>query len=491
MELSDTQLKNIITEAVSAGVTAGLGNGRKSFGYKAPGTTVTTNLIHGPGGIFGIPGLDNQVISARVSPRGIAAYLPVFGSVYTNPLFPYITGVEEDAGLEPDTECETCLSGEIEGCIETAQFGRVCRETKTLAPNEIINRVNSGEVDLTLINDIMGFGDDPMRAIQNADGSTLMNVATVTAMMVVGILLQNKLVQWWWQGNPANNIGTGYAEPPGLDILIGTGKVDALTGTTCPALDSDVKEFNYQDIATVDAGNNFVIVHLMEYLEAYLYHNATRMGLWPTQWAVAMRPECWYELTNVWPIAYVTTRGLALPASNTNVINSGDVMRLRDEMMEGMFMFINGRRHPVILDDGIFEYNSTNDANLAAGQFASNIYMVPLTYLGNRPATFIQYKDYRAAAPDLRAARLTDEIWTDNGRFLWTKEREKWCYTLSGKVEPRILLKTPQLAGRINHVAYTPAQHFRSFDQDSDYFEKGGVSYRTPSTYYSPWDGQR
>lgn len=491
MELSDTQLKNILTEAISAGINAGLSNGRKSYGTKAPATTVTTNLIHGPGGIFGVPGLDNQVISARITPRGIAAYLPVFGSVYTNPLFPYITGVEEDAGAEPDTECETCLSGEIEGCIETAQFGKVCRETKTYTPNDVINRVNSGEVDLTLVNDIMGFGDDPLRAIQNADGATLMQVATVTGMMVVGILLQQKLVNFWWQGNPVNNVGTGYAEPPGLDILIGTGKLDALTGTLCPALDSDVKEFAYQDIATVDAGGNFVIVHLLEYLEAYLYHNASRMGLTPVQWAVCMRPECWYELTNIWPIAYVTTRGLALPAGNTNMINSGDVMRLRDEMMEGMFMFINGRRHPVILDDGIFEFNSGNDPNLQPGQFASNIYMVPLTYLGNRPATFLQYKDYRQAGRDLSAARMQpDEIWTDNGRFLWTKEREKWCYTLSGKIEPRILLKTPQLAGRINHVMYEPAQHFRSFDQDSDYFFKGGVSERTPSTYYSPWNRQ-
>lgn len=492
MELNESTLQTIISQAVAAGVSSGLANGKRSaFGMKAPATTITTNLIHGNGGIFGIPGLDNQVISGRITPRGIAAYLPVFGTVFTDPLFPYITGIEEDAGDEPDTECETCLSGEIEGCITTAQFGRVCRETKTLAPNDVINRINTGEVDLQLVNDIMGFPGDPLRAVQEADRNTLLNVATATAMMVVGALIQNVLVNWWWQGNPANNVGTGYAEPPGLDMTIATGHVDAITGTTCPALDSDVKEFNYQDITTVDAGGNFLIVRLLEYLEAYLYHNAQRMNLGPVSWAVCMRPECWYELCNVWPIAYLTTRGLALPASNTNVINASEVTARRDEMMEGQFLFINGRRHPVILDDGIYEYNSTNDANLAAGEFASNIYMVPMTYLGNRPATFLQYKDYRAAGRDLSLARLTDEIWTDNGRFMWTTERNKWCYTLSGKIEPRIILKTPQLAGRLDHVKYTPAQHFRSPDQDSDYFFKGGVPYRTPTSYYSLWNARQ
>lgn len=489
MELEQKDLQAIIQQAVAAGVSAGLTNGKKAaFGLKAPANTVTTNLIHGPGGIFGMAGLDNQVISARVAPKGIAAALPVFPTVNTNPLFPYITGIEEDAGDEPQTECATCLSGEIEGCIETACFGRVCRETKTLAPNEIIERVNSGEVDLQLVNDILNFSEDPFRALPELDRNTLLNIATATAMLVVGVLLQNKLVPMWWQGNPANNVGTGYAECPGLGMMIATGHQDAISGALCPALDSDVKEFNYQLINSVDGAGNFRIVQYLSQLDAYLYHNADRMSLRPVTWAICMRPECWYELCQVWPIAYLTTRGFTLPAGNTNFIDSSRVRDMMDEMQEGMFLYINGRRHPVITDDGIFEYNSGNDANVPMGSFASDIYMVPLTYLGNRPATFLQHKDYRMAGPDLRLARLTDDIWTDNGRFMWTTETLKWCYTLSGKVEPRIILKTPQLAGRINHVMYTPLQHLRSFDQDSDYFYKGGVDHRTAQTYYSLWN---
>ena len=486
MDLNQTQLAQIITQAVQAGVQAGLG--QKGYGWKAPANTPTTNLIHGPGGIFGVCGLDNQVISARIHPRGISAFLRVFGSVNTNPLFPFITGIEEDAGSEPSTECATCLSGEIEGCIQTAQFGRVCRETKTYAPNEVIERINSGEVDLQLMNDILNFQQDAMSPMADFDRNTLLQIATAVGMMTVGVLMQQVLVRWWFQGNPANNVGTGYAEPPGLGILVSTGKVDALTGTTCPALDSDVKQFNYNWVNSVDANGNFRIVRFLVAMENYLFHNADRMGLRPVTWAIVMRPELWTELSEIWPIAWLSTRNVVLPAGNTNFLDATRIAEMRDQIRSGMFLFINGRRHQVITDDGIFESNNNNDGNLLVNEFASDIFMIPLKYLGNRDATFIQYKDYRNAQPDLNLARLDDEIWTDNGRFLWTNERVKWCYTLSGKVEPRIILKVPQLAGRINDVKYSPLQHTRDWDQDSDYFYKGGEASRTPTTYYSDWN---
>ncbi len=294
-----------------------------------------------------------------------------------------------------------------------------------------------------------------------------------------------------WQGNPANNVGSGYMEFNGLSTLISTGKVDYHSGTTCPALDSDVKNFNYQDINSIDATGNFRIVRQLEYLEAYLYHNADRMNLTPVEWVICMRPELWYELSMIWPVAWMSTRNVVWPAGAANAIGSTsfniDATRVREmvqEMQSGMFMYINGRRHGVVLDDGIFEYNSTNDANLAQGEFASDIYFVPLRYLGGRPGTYLQHKDYRAGATEIALSNSDDFYWTDAGRFLWTVERIKFCYTMSSQIEPRIVLKVPQLAGRLNLVKYTPVQHFRDFDMDSDYFYKGGVESRTMSTVY-------
>ena len=460
-------------------------------GQKAPvGTPATTGWTHGVGGIFGIAGLDRDVISARITPRGIAAALRVIPSVYAFPEFAYVTGVADDGDAEPNNVCSTCPSATMQGCIQSACFGRICRESRELTVSRAIERLNQGDLDLSLVNDMLDGDGDPFMAFRNLQPAQILNIATMQAMMEVGISMQQALCPMIWQGNPANNVGTGYMEFNGLDILISTGKVDYHTGTTCPALDSDVKNFNYKLINVVQNGN-FTIVRDLEYLEAYLYHNADRMNLMPVEWAICMRPELWYELSMIWPVAWMSTRNIVWPAGAANAIGQQvyniDATRVREmvqEMQSGMFMYINGRRHKVVLDDGILEYNSTNDANLAAGEYASNIYFVPLTYLGGRPGTYLQHKDYRAGVTDVALSHSNDFYWSDAGRFQWTVERVKYCYTLSAQVEPRIVLKVPQLAGVLQRVRYVPRQHFRDPWDDSDYFYKGGLESRTMAKVY-------
>jgi hypothetical protein len=468
---------------------SGLGTGQKV----AVGTP-TTNWIHGPGGILGSCALNQQVVSARITPMGLSSVLPVNLSRHTHPEFGFITGIEPYGDDEPTTECATCPSGITQSCIQVAPFGRICRETKELDIDRTIERINRGEIDYELINDILGIeAKDVYLAVENQDFRTILNVATAWAMIEVAVLFQNALVPMTFQGNPVNNIGTGYAEFPGLDLLISTNYVDAHTGANCAALDADVKSFNWQDVQSVDANGNFRIVRFLEYLEAFVYRNAVRMRLLPASWVFVMREELWYELTNVWPIAYLTTRGVtATPPGTSLHVDAARERDLRDSMREGMWIAINGRRHPVVIDDGIIEYTeATGQGNLIAGQFASNIYMVPVTVRGNIQATFYETKDYRATAAEVAAAPgglLSNRFWTDDGRFLWTVDTLQWCYTLAGKIEPRIILRTPMLSGKLEFVRYTPLQHFRDFDTTSDYFVKGGTSTRDAPSFWAPWN---
>jgi hypothetical protein len=78
-------------------------------------------------------------------------------------------------------------------------------------------------------------------------------------------------------------------------------------------------------------------------------------------------------------------------------------------------------------------------------------------------------------------------FWTDNGVYSWAIENIKWCYKLSLKTEQRVVLRTPQLAGKIQNVKYQPLQHLREAFPDSQYFFDGGVSVRGASTAYTPW----
>jgi len=82
-----------------------------------------------------------------------------------------------------------------------------------------------------------------------------------------------------------------------------------------------------------------------------------------------------------------------------------------------------------------------------------------------------------------------DWWWTDNGFYSWSITQEKWCYQLHLKAEPRVVLRTPQLSGKVQNIRYSPLQHLRSSDPDSSYFFDGGSSILGKSTRYSVWMG--
>jgi hypothetical protein len=456
---------------------------------KTPANAGNSTMLHGPGGIFSTPGLDSSVITAHIRPSpGIGAMLPVIPSVDTNPLFPTITGYGAESGTQTDYPCGDSPTGAIQGCVLTAAFGRVQKDSKTIEINDVMLRVNRGEMtDLVLRGALLGNNFAIPPSVNETD---VINLIVKTEMVTMGILLERSILPMTWTGTPANNSAHGgYMEFPGLDSQVATGQVDAITGTTCPALDSDVKNFGYKNVA----GTSPDIVTWMAAMEHYLYNNASKMGLMPVNWVIAMRPDLWQELSAIWPCRYMTDRCSSVGNSGNSVVvvnDKGNVIE-RDAMRNGMYIDINGRRYPVIVDDGIFESTNVNNANVPAGSFASSIYFLPLTITGGYPVLYWQYVNYMAATPNINLiSKGPVPFWTDGGRFMWAMEFVKYCFKLTVKTEPRIILRTPHLAGKIQNVLYTPLQHVRDFNPDSPYFKKGGVSSREASTYHAVWEAQ-
>ena len=459
------------------------------------GNNSTSNLIHGVGSLFGAAqvGLDREVISAMMHWTGLAEHLPRVPVRTMEVLLPFITGVEPTSSTEPSDECGDCISGETEACIQHFTTGRVCRETQPMTPDRVIERLNNGDIDLTLMNDQLG-SDSPWHSgdsFASMSGAQLMQVATAWALLFeLPPLFMHSLSPMVYNGNPTNNQGNGYREFRGLDLLINTGFVDALTSTSCPSLDSDLKDFAYQDVGSTVYPS---FHETLEMAAAFVMRNARGQRLTPVTWAVVMRPELWQIYSGLIPtqavMAALMNQMAALPARMTINMDGASIVAQRDALRNEMQIPINGRMYPVILDDGIAEINDNNDADnmLVPGEYASDVYLVPITYLGNRPATKLEYKDFRFITADVRA---TDGLIGDfykpspDGRFMWTWVKNGWCFKVQAKIEPRIILKVPQLAARIQNVKYQPMQHFRSPDPDSPYFVKGGVSYRTPATYY-------
>lgn len=451
--------------------------------------------LHGPNSLFGVPGLSRDVISTRVMPTGIAGMLPTRATLQTDPLFAYVTGFQAPTGSQPDGVCDNpMVAGPIKNCFQTAQFGRYSKMTREMEVNRAGQQTNRGEfLDLRIINDPLLEGQGGITT-PNVGGSSInFRREMATRMVEVGVAFQDELSRQVFQGNPANNSdGGGYKEFPGLDILIGTNKVDALTGTSCPSLASDIKNYQYGKVDEV--GSEGGIVNVMTYMFRYLRHNAARMNMNPVQWVVAMRQELFYELTAVWPCSYLT-RGCAFNGDNAdNVrlnIDARDQIDFRDDMRNGNYLLIDGMRVPVVFDDAIVEETSGDNNQIDDGCFASDIYFIPLTVRGGLAVTYWEHIDYvNGAMLAIEDARLAASyFWTDGGRYLWhAKPPNNWCIQLLAKIEPRIILLTPHLAGRVLNVQFCPLQHTRSPFHDDPYFVDGGVSTARPGpSHYSDW----
>lgn len=443
---------------------------------KTPANFGTNTPLHGNGGIWSDARLERDIISAHVTNTGIAAALPLLPSVYLDPRYGTLTGFTAVSGSEPTYACEDAPSGYVKGCNLTARFGLIRRDTQTIEMDDVMTRVSRGDhTDLLLRGKILNMDLVP----SGLDPAQILNVVTMSEMVNVGVQTDRVLGRQMWQG-----VTTVTNEFPGLDVQIATGVKDADTNTLCPALDSDVKDYAYHAIDST-------IVDYVTMLEWYLNDVADRTGLSPVNWVIAMRPELWYELTAIWPCAYNTNRCSSGVGANASVtIDGRENVAQRDAMRAGRYIDINGRRYQVVLDQGIFEHTNVNNANVPRGWYASSIYFVPLTISGNFPVTYREYLDYRGAQADVNLLHGANRFfWTDNGVFSWAYEEVKWCYKLSLKTQQRVILRTPHLAGRIDHILYSPLQHLREGDPASPYFKDGGVSLRAGniSTPYQIW----
>lgn len=460
--------------------------------HDIPGTiTPTTNLMHGPSGIFGYPGISRDVFATRVQPRGLLSVLPARGTNETNPIVAYLTGFTDDeSGAEKSAVCDDPLeAGEIKNCFQGALFGRIERKTQTLELNALGRQVNRGEMfDLRLVNDPLLEGE--LLSMPNVPQALaqVLNNEVLARWMALGVAFERKLGPLVYTGSPSNNTGGGgYKEYHGLETLVGTGKVDVISGSACAALDSDVRNFAY---TRVDA-NPTLLYNMLLDMFRNLQDIASRTGLDPVQWVIVMRRNLFDEIVDFWPLVYGTFRFGDTAVTSTTItrvnIDAADARMMAEDMRTGKYLVIDGQRIRVVIDDFLPEDSNTNNANVASGCFASDIYILPLTVRGGIVATYLEYFDFSApgaAISQAQIGRLAGEYWTDGGRFLWTTQRTNWCVAWLAKIEPRLRLLTPHLAGRIQNVRYCPVRHYREDDPTSAYFANGG---RT-SASFAPYD---
>ncbi|HEY4669737.1 MAG TPA: hypothetical protein VIH05_08180 [Tepidiformaceae bacterium] len=454
--------------------------------HTTPTGTPSNPYVHGPGGLFGVMGLEREVIHTRLQPVGLAGILPVRPSVDMWPLFPYISGFRDVTGDVANGVCDDPqTAGPMKTCLQTAPFGRYSFMTREMEINRVGQVINRGEfLDLTLINSPLAaqLGSSIFPTIPS-EQQALKGAEVLQRFIEVGVAFQNQLGRQLYAANPVNDsAGGGYEEFNGLDLLIGTGKVDAKTAIACPSLDSIVWDYNLTNIASPTANPN--IVTLLTNILRRLNHIATRTGLQPLVLTLAMRQDLFWVITDLWACAYYSDRCQTL--NNAQVMLDGTEMTtIRDAMRNGEYLLVDGKKVPVVIDDMIPEQSSNEDAAIPVGCFASDIYIVPLTARG-MPVTYFEHFDYRGGSMQAVVdGRMTQYFWTDGGIFLWhAKPPLNWCVQWLGKIEPRLVLRTPHLSARILDVLYCPLAHSRDTHPDDHYWIDGGVTERSVDYFY-------
>lgn len=452
-------------------------------------------MVHGPGGLFGVRGLSRGIISTHTQITGsLGEMLPIRSSIDTNPLFPYITGFLRSDQQEKNGVCDDPEeAGNFKTCIQTTIFGRKEFKTRTLEVNKVGQRINRGEfLDLELensplVNQLAGLMQG-FTGLSN-QASILAGQEMLERFLEVGVAFQRWFCPTVYTGNPSNSsAGGGYVEFPGLDLLIGTTKVDALTGQACPSLKSTIMDFGYRQVSSSTDPN---IVKAITTMYRVLTRKAVQQNLAPVDIAIVMREPLFYALTEVWPCQY-NTAGCSVGQSLTQEVNMSNAVEFRDAMRNGSYLLIDGRRVRVIVDDCIMEENQADNGAIPVSGFASDIYFVPMTARGGTLRTmYWEYFDFaKGPMGAIDDARANTWFWSDKGVFLWgVRPPNNWCIDVISKVEPRIILRTPQLAGRLTNVVYVPLLHTDDPLPSQDYHVNGGViSGRPGPSPFSEWN---
>ena len=427
-----------------------MGGSQAQFGAALPGTPTTT-YVHGPGGLFSSPGLDRRVFSAMSLPNtALVNRLPVFDSNIAESLEQLLTGIASSTGTNPVNVCDDPkTSGFIYGCSIVRTFGRYTRQTPTFDIDRLTLEQRGERFDFQVIG-----GQNPQSPMRPTYGQSspqdFLNNEIAANMFALGVDLLRELAQQAYIGNPSNNTaGGGYKEMQGLDLLIKQGHTDALApATACPALDSYIYNIG-GDIGTNAAAVVTAIVNMVRYVK----RNAELNGLNPVQWAIIMRPGLFDALADIWPCNYATYRcGGVFVEGDGRYVDGFEVARMSAEMKQGSFLLVDDVRIPVWQDD------AAPISEPVAGTYESDIYMIPLTVRGGIYTTYMEARNYDSAVNLAKMLAGNDTFRTsDGGHFLWVKKpNQNFCIQSLVKIEPRIVLRTPQLAGRVTNVQWTP-----------------------------------
>lgn len=449
---------------------------------KASGSPITTYL-YSEGGLFGSCKQDPALINAMVGPMGYEAKLQFVGTKTENPIVKSLACIES-SGYSQATSCYDCGKPTIYKCDQSACFGRICQQTDEVLFDELGLMANNQVQYKVLYGNIT----DPAGNVLIAQGQTMTDMFTLH-VLAAAYNLRRRVGELLWSGNPASNAG-GYAEFPGFDLLINTGKVDALNGLACPAVDSIVNSFGS---AIVGATGSASIVAAISALVRSIRYRIMTAGF-STDGSVidiVMHPTLWDCVADAWACEY----GLNCSTGATATNDALAVANLRDRFISDMALPIDGLRYPVTLDNGIAVTNTPVGNETAR---CSTVYVITRILPGgpvvpdspgNGVITYGEYQDMQATAGNVMAwfnqqFGATPVSVTDGGRFAVAPTTSGgWCFDARILTKPRVRMLMPQLSGRLTNVCCIPLGTYPDVSGSGGAYDLCGGAVSTPENY--------
>lgn len=432
------------------------------------------------GGLFTRPGAEEGMYSTVVQPSSSNFLAELFRGVsrISDPEYDILSGVKALVGSTAANGCAPApKAGTAKLCTLRSKFGEAYIETDQGQLNKMGGYINRGDVDRRLLN-FAGLGNplmpEPMRMAQN------INTPLGLAYMRLYTSILREFMRVFFTGNYPAASGIFTTEFNGLDQLIIENPID-VEGNICSAASAKIVNWNNTAIGGSVSGGS-----LVDYIAGLMHYNVqlqqdTEL---PTQGVMIMHPDLFYAITRMWPCSYLTNQCNVVNTStnsNTNFVDSGDAIEMRDTMFNGSFLWVNGQQVPVI--------QTTAVAQTAFGAgFSTSIYYVPIYALGEK-VTYIEGFDQGNPAIQefLNAGAYTHYRYYNGGFYAMTERQTDFCIEHKYSFQPRLIMRTPWMAWRMLNVNYSLPGflYSRDFNPSGQYHFDGGRYFNSPP-YYNP-----
>lgn len=451
----------------------GQGNSHGAVPYRATGVPDGTSPMYGAGGLFGVCGMHPTLVNACVNPIGIEGWFNWIASDEESPIYDALTYVGS-SGYAQTGLCTDCGKPSYRECAQTACFGRLCQMTNEHALDMLGMRMNRGVPTVALFGDIT----DSTGRVLIARGQPIRD-AFVLDVAAAGYNLRYLLAQQIWTGNPANNAG-GHWEFPGMQLIVNTGKSDALTGIACNGLDSYM--FNYNAVIGAVGAPNIVDYFTAAKRTSDFRLEGANHDPRSAERKFWMHPRHWDCVADAYACSY------GLVCSNMGAATRNDAMALadfRNEIRGRMALPIDGDWVPVGVDTQIplTAVPIGNDTG-----WRGDIYFLTKVVDG-RTVFWGEYQNLASTAAATlgwfrRMFGSSPIAVTDGGRYFIAPTVEGGlCVDARLFTKPRLLCITPQYQMRIQNVTCVPLGTYNDVTGSGGLYEVGGGPSSKPYMY--------